>query len=84
VNRCETPLPADASLAARALSESCTRPSHSARTEAVGAMDGVAEGLGVGFGTGALVGLPGSGVGAAVGAVDDGVVGLADGVGVGA
>ena len=47
-------------------------------------MDGVALGLGVGFGTGALVGVPGVGVGAAVGEVEGSdVVGDIDGLALG-
>ena len=50
VYRCETP--ADSSFVTRAPNESCKRSSHSVRMEAVGAIDGVKEGAGVGFATG--------------------------------
>ena len=81
VNRCETP--AASSFVTRAPNESCKRSSHIVRMEAVGAIDGVTEGVTVGFGTGDLVGLPGIGVGAAVGGAVGTVVGEAVGGGVG-
>ena len=71
------------SFAARARNESCTRPSHSIAMEAVGAMEGVIEGETVGFGTGALVGFPGVGVGATVGFLVGYAVGHAVGFAVG-
>ena len=81
VNRCDTP--ADSSFATRASNESCKRSSHSVRMEAVGAIEGVAEGAADEFGTGCLVGFPGVGVGAAVGFVVGDAVGRAVGFAVG-
>ena len=91
VNRCVTSMMlfvlvsvVDASsFAARVLSESCKRPSHSIAMEAVGAKEGVTVGETVGFGTGCLVGFPGVGVGAAVGDAVGLLVGFAVGLRVG-